>query len=137
MASGEINWEKRNRMLDGLNGANPYRQRRPMPTTKKQYDYIMDMVKELEEHGVPAMWVVEQSDFEKCSANAINVTRALRALKQKHGLFEETVTEYVNLCKHKETGKKIKYRTTKFCGHPAGYEFLGMLYKETKIVEPA
>lgn len=136
MSSGEINWTKRNRKLDGVYGLNPFKGRQPKITTQKQWNYIMDMINELEEHGVPAKWVLEDGDI-RYSANAITVTRTLRLMKREHGLFEDTVTEYVNLCKHKVTGEKIKYRTTKFCGHPADYEFLGMLYKETKKIETA
>ena len=128
--SGEINWTKRNRMLDGVYGQNPYKGKTPRPTTEKQMKYILDLVEELESNGVAAKWVLADGDFAKCSSNAIATIRSLRKLKADSGLFRDSRTEYVNLCRNKEDGKKIKYRTTKWCGTPVGYEFLGMLSRE-------
>jgi len=132
--SGDINWTKRNRMLDGVYGQNPYRGKTPKPTTQKQMKYIFDLIDELENHGVPAKWILDDGDYAKCSANAITTIRVLRQLKRDNGLYAESKTYYINLCKHKETGKKIKYRTTKFCGAPKDYEFLGMLSRETVML---
>jgi len=131
MSSGEINWAKRNRMLDGVYGMNPCKSRTPKPTTEKQMKYILDLVDELEKHGVAAKWILDDGDFAKCSSNAITTIRVLRKMKQDSGLYAESKTYYINLCKHRKTGEKIRYRTTKFCGHPKDYEFLGMLSKET------
>lgn len=128
---GAINWEKRKRVLDGIHGQNPCHRDRKLPPTEAQIKYILQLVAELESHGIEARWILEDRKYTRHRCEAFTVIRTLRNMKMDAGLFKPSRTEYVNLCKHKETGKKIKYRTSKFGGAPIGYEFIGQLSKET------
>lgn len=132
--SRKIDWTKRNKMLDGLNGYNPYRKENTQPPTEEQLKYIDGLVAKLKAHGVDADFAVHPRSikYRRCAMETIHT---LRQLMSDNGLYENMRTEYINLCRHKETGKKIKYRTTKWCAAPVGYEFLGMLSKEIKYLE--
>lgn len=126
-----VNWEKRRRMLDGFHGVNPYRSRKYNPPTKDQIIYINDLVKTLESNGVEVKWLLEDGHYARHKLDAVCLIKNLKSLMADSGLYRASKTEYINLCRHKETGKKIKYRTSKFGSAPKGYEFLGQLSKET------
>lgn len=130
---GAINWEKHRRKLDGMSGINPYHNQlgNTQPPTEAQIIYINDLISELESMGIEAKWVLEDRPYLRFRREAVLTIRQLRKLKIDKGLYKPSRTEYVNLCRHKETGKKIKYRTSKFCSAPKGYEFIGQLSKET------
>ena len=135
--SKKVNYEKYNRTMAGVRGINPYKMENCLSrnTSSSQIGYAYDLVDFLEKHGVAAKWVIE-AQRHNYRPNTHEMISTLRTLMRDNGLFGETKTEYVNLCKHRETGKKIKYRTTKYCAAPVGYEFIGQISKEVILIEP-
>lgn len=125
--SRDINWERWNKTMDGVfgYGARPYYDRRGSLPTKAQMNYIEDLVKELEDAGVRASFLIEDGYYKKHSGMAVSVIRALIRLRSQAGMSKGARSIYVNLCKEKATGKKIKYKTSKRFAAPTGYEFLG------------
>ena len=134
--SRPIDRAKYSQMVKGWKGISPNRRENTQLPSNEQLKYIDSLVELLERNGIDASSMVN-SGTKKYRSYATSTIRALRQVMADNNLFAETRTEYINLCRHKETGKKIKYRTTKWCSAPVGYEFLGMLSKETVTIQTA
>lgn len=135
--SRAINWEHHKRVMKNVNGVNPYSKECGIMknTSESQYNYIRDLIAFLGKHGIDANWVVQSTKGYKHRPTTAQMIRTLNQIMKDNGLIGDIRIEYLNLCKHRETGKKIKYRTTKFGSAPVGYEFIGQLSKEIMLVE--
>jgi hypothetical protein len=131
MATG-MKWEQFSRKLDGYYGSQirPSHGRRYNPPTDKQVQMIYDTVQKLEDNGVRARWIIEQDPQQlwKLDREIRNkLARQLISMLHQNDIRPDYLWEYVNLCREKSTGKKIKYRTKKRFAAPVGYEFIGQL----------
>ena len=135
--SKAISWEHHKHKMKSANGVNPYRSEYFLSkcTSESQYSYVMGLIDLLAKNGIDAKWVLRPR---KPSLRPTygEIIETLRTIMRDNNLFGDTRTEYLNLCKHRETGKKIKYRTTKFASAPVGYEFIGQLSKEVILIAP-
>ena len=136
MPGTPVNWDRHNRKRMGREGkaARPYfnaAAHRVAPT-QKQIEYVGHLVKELEDAGVPAQWVLEgrrlwSVSYRECEG----VLYTLKKMRIKHleGYAREDAWRpvYENLCRNMKTGERVKYKTKNRFAHPKGYEFLGEL----------
>ena len=139
MGKKAFDWEGVNRAIKGANGISvtPYFNKNDEPPSKKQVDYIEQLLKDLLSNGVDVSWwdQITCGDWKRSKSEAWFLTRKLVWLRYSNGIPSGAETIYVNLCKHKETGKKIKYKTHHKFAAPKGYEFIGQLSREIKIPE--
>lgn len=132
--STKYNHEKLNNKIKGLRGDTCYPQAVPerKPPEQWQLDWIEEHIKLLLEHGVDARKVVQpiRTGYYKLqAAAAVTAINSICTLCRRFGI-EDIVWNYIILCKNKETGKRVKYRTTKARTCPKGYEYIGELYRE-------
>ena len=120
-----FNAEKKGRAGENMNPKNPI----GLPT-KKQIDTIHLLTTELKAEGLDAFFVESYTSLKQNRVWAAQLIRRLEAEKAKfeteHGL-RPGVWKYVNLCKHRETGKTIHYVTKRKFSAPAGYICLGQV----------
>ena len=132
-------WHKVNNRVKGYNGfsmAPRYTKQDGLPS-KKQLDYIERLISDLKKHGADPTWMeqIVAGDYKRSAGAAYDLTSNLVWMRYQMGIDSGTDVTYVNLCKDKETGKKIKYRTKHRFAAPKGYEFIGQLSREVKILE--
>lgn len=108
---------------------NPFYTKRVTLPNQVQLSWIEDALKEFEELGVDVSWMqpIKSDAYKKTYADAGLAIRSLNALQVKLGIRPKVRWVYTNLCKDKETGKRIKYRTRKRYAAPVGYEYIGEL----------
>lgn len=139
MSKAALDWDGFNRAIKGANGISvtPYFNYKDALPSKKQLDYIEQLMKDLTSHGVDATWWgdVVFENWKISKRDAWLLTRKLVWLRYSHEIPSGTETMFVNLCRHKETGKKIKYKTRHKFAAPKGYEFIGQISREINISE--
>lgn len=85
----------------------------------------------LERAGVDTTVFRENKTYKRRYSEAKQMLRGLMTLIKENGLRDvQCKTEYVNLCRHKKTKEKIKYRTSHRLGCPKGYQYIGTLSEE-------
>lgn len=130
-------WDKFHRSIKSAEGlaATPFYNKKDELPTKKQIDYIEFLLKDLSDHGIDASWCeqIAFKDWRTSSKEAWYLTRKLVWVRYSHGIRSDADVTYVNLCKNRETGEKIRYRTGKRFAAPKGYDFIGQISKEVKF----
>ena len=134
--SSKIDHDKLCRVIKGRNGRDiePHFNKRNFinkPSTKTQVEYIEDMCKTLEEHGIAYKYITEDPKWKwKVYQNdARFIIRCLQTIKRNNGLFSDVVTIHYNLVKDSD-GKRYEYLTKRIDGRPKGYTLIGELKRE-------
>lgn len=82
----------------------------------------------LEMEGVDVSEYREEKRYKTRYSETKQMIHALHKVAKENGVdWEGRKIQFVNLCRDKNTKKKIKYKTSYRLGHPAGYEYLGTL----------
>jgi len=131
-----INWDKHRRVVSGKAGygIRPKHVPRIQWTSPKQLAIIDELLAKLEDKGVDVQMVKDdysstRRNYKRDAATAVSMIRRLTDIGLRNGISIGFEMFYLNLCKEKETGKKIKYKTSKRYTAPTGYEFIGELQK--------
>ena len=134
--SGRIDWGKWNRTMDGYYGQSvrPVYDKRVcrLPPTEKQIKFVEDIVKQLEDAGIEARWMIEQNRSWRLERGEINMMiKRLKAYRmEKLPNWGRGSVLYTNLVKNLRTGEKVQYKTVNRYARPKGFEFLGELSRE-------
>lgn len=134
----QLDHERINRTIKGKNGTNqtPFyeRNQRHPRTTPKMIKYIEDMCKTLDEHGVTYQYIFDDPglNWKFYREDAGKIIRSLKTILNNNGIVNERIRVFFNLVKDSH-GKKYVYATHRFAAHPKGFEFVGMLRKETVL----
>lgn len=130
----KINYNRHRSLVKGYNGVSntPLYHSALSKASDRQIAYVKAVINQLESVGVDTSSVFKGEL--PYTVNGINA-----ALHSLHGLMKlngikKIVPSFVNICRSKETGKKIQYTTSKRYHAPIGYEFLYELRTEFKCV---
>ena len=118
-----FNYDRRSNISKGWNGfsATPYYHSAIPRATEKQMACVKALASQLESAGVDTSSALKEIPF---TVNGINSALSkLRELMHENGI-KEFEPRFANVCRNKETGEKIRYRTSKRYCAPVGYEFL-------------
>lgn len=131
-----LNWEKYHRSTRGASGYSIRPKHIPhiQWTSPKQLAIIDELLAKLEDKGVDVQMVKDdysstRRNYKRDAATAVSMIRCLTDIGLRNGISIGFEMFYLNLCKEKKTGKKIKYKTSKRYTAPTGYEFIGELQK--------
>lgn len=94
-------------------------------TSDAQRQTIEAITDELKRAGVDVRFVEDNPKWKVRSEDAYKIMKRLVHLKLQHLDRAGFRRQYINLCRDRETGKKIRYRTYTRYAVPSGYEFIG------------
>ena len=131
-----LNWEKYHRSARGASGYSIRPKHIPhiQWTSPKQLAIIDELIANLKHQGAEVQGIIDdfsstRRNYKRDAYTAAQMIRALTDLGLQNGISIGFEMFYLNLCKDKKTGKKIKYKTSKRWAAPVGYEFIGELQK--------
>lgn len=131
-----LNWGKYRQTMRGVNGYSGCPKHIPhiQWTSPKQLAIIDELLVKLADRGVDVQRIKDdysstRRNYKRDAATAVSMIRRLTDLGLQNGIPIGFEMFYLNLCKEKKTGKKIKYKTSKRWAAPVGYEFIGELQK--------
>ena len=120
-----INYQHYRKTLKGADGfsSNPKFNTAVLDATPKQIDYLKALLKQLEIAGADVSTLVN-GELPTSMLSVHALIQKANLLKRDLGIKENVKVMFLNMCKERSTGKKIKYRTShRYCA-PVGYEFL-------------
>ena len=121
-----LNYQKYNHTIKSYKGfsSTPRFNSAILEASPKQLSYARALVKQLKEYGIDCPYEIDDKALSTSALALTNIIMDIHLIRAEHGITEKPRVEFINMCKEKSTGKRIKYRTThRYCA-PVGYEFM-------------
>ena len=132
-----LNYQKYHNTIKGYNGFNnsPRFNAAILDASPKQISYVKALLKQLKLEGIDPPFDLSEG-LPTSMVAVTNLIKEVNILRRAHGVTTKPRVEFINMCKEKSTGKRIKYRTThRYCA-PVGYEFMYEITYEHIIPAP-
>lgn len=127
-----INYDSHRQRIKGYYGMSgtPLYNTSVSGASPKQINYVQSIVRQLEQLGVEVSSTIKDDP----PTTVVGINKALRELRELMAVngIKDLTPVFVNICRSKDTGKKIRYKTTKRYHAPVGYEFIYELCTEFK-----
>ena len=134
-----MNYQKYKRTMMSIDGysSSPKFNTAVMDASPKQIDYLKSLIKYAELLGLDTSGLLNGKVIKHpiSSLTVQNLVNDIHGLLREQGITSKPKAVFSNMCKSKDTGKKIKYKTTKRYCAPVGYEFLYEISCEHVIPE--
>ena len=123
-----INYQKYKRTIKSVEGysSSPKFNTAVLDASPKQISYLQSLIDYTELLGLDTSGLLNGKEIKQpTSTLTVNtLVNDIHKLLREHGIMNRPKVVFTNMCKAKDTGKRIKYKTThRYCA-PVGYEFL-------------